>query len=66
MRHMQFIKTILLILVVLHLTVDNHVIAQLENDQDISKRGTTAAQFLKISTGGRGTAMGNALSLIHI
>ena len=34
--------------------------AQLGNDQGISKRGTTAAQFLKISTGGRGTAMGNA------
>ena len=33
---------------------------QLENDQDISKVGTTAAQFLKISSGGRGLAMGNA------
>ena len=34
--------------------------AQLENDQDISKVGTTSAQFLKISSGGRGLAMGNA------
>ena len=34
--------------------------AQLENDQDISKVGTTAAQFLKISSGGRGLAMGSA------
>ena len=33
---------------------------QLENDQDISKVGTTAAQFLKISSGGRGLAMGSA------
>ena len=33
---------------------------QLENNQSISKRGTTAAQFLKISTGGRGTSMGGA------
>tara|TARA_B100001250_G_C19790726_1_gene786378 strand:- start:687 stop:1724 length:1038 start_codon:yes stop_codon:yes gene_type:complete len=33
---------------------------QLENDQDISKIGTTAAQFLKISSGGRGLAMGSA------
>ena len=34
--------------------------AQLEDDQDISKVGTTAAQFLKISSGGRGLAMGSA------
>lgn len=34
--------------------------AQLENSQDISKVGTTAAQFLKISAGSRGLAMGNA------
>ncbi|SVD09494.1 uncharacterized protein METZ01_LOCUS362348 [marine metagenome] len=34
--------------------------AQLEGDQDISKVGTTAAQFLKISSGGRGLAMGSA------
>ena len=38
----------------------NNVTAQLENDQDISKRGTTAAQFLKIGAGGRATAMGSA------
>ena len=38
----------------------NNVTAQLENDQDISKRGTTAAQFLKIGAGGRATAMGGA------
>ena len=38
----------------------NILTAQLEIDQNISKRGTTAAQFLKISTGGRGIAMGNA------
>ena len=35
-------------------------LAQLENSQDISKVGTTAAQFLKISAGSRGLAMGNA------
>ena len=34
--------------------------SQLENDQDISKVGTTAAQFLKISAGARGSAMGGA------
>ena len=46
---------------VLFLTLAGNVLnAQLENDQNISKRGTTAAQFLKISTGGRGTAMGSA------
>ena len=28
----------------------SYSIAQLENDQDISKVGTTAAQFLKISS----------------
>jgi hypothetical protein len=33
---------------------------QVKNDQDISKKGTTAAQFLKISIGGRGSAMGSA------
>ena len=44
--------------------VGNILNAQLENKQDISKRGTTAAQFLKISTGGRGTAMGSAIVAI--
>ena len=34
--------------------------SQLENSQDISKVGTTAAQFLKISAGARGFAMGGA------
>ena len=34
--------------------------SQLENSQDISKVGTTAAQFLKISAGARGFAMGSA------
>ena len=34
--------------------------SQLENNQDISKVGTTAAQFLKISAGARGFAMGGA------
>ena len=34
--------------------------SQLENDQNISKVGTTAAQFLKISAGARGSAMGGA------
>lgn len=42
------------------LVIESSLFGQLENDQNISKRGTTAAQFLKISTGGRGTSMGGA------
>ena len=34
--------------------------AQIENEQTITKTGTTAAQFLKIGADPRGTAMGNA------
>jgi len=34
--------------------------AQIENEQTITKTGTTAAQFLKIGVDPRGTAMGNA------
>ena len=49
-----FIEFICLIMIVPSLY------GQLENNQSISKRGTTAAQFLKISTGGRGTSMGGA------
>ena len=54
---MNRIKYITLVSMILICSV---VKAQLENDQDISKVGTTAAQFLKISSGGRGLAMGSA------
>ena len=54
---MNRIKYIAFVIVFL---IDSVVRAQLENDQDISKVGTTAAQFLKISSGGRGLAMGSA------
>ena len=59
------IKSIRWLTQVLILTLAGNILnAQLENKQDISKRGTTAAQFLKISTGGRGTAMGSAIVAI--
>jgi hypothetical protein len=54
---MNRIKYIAFVIVFL---IGSAVQAQLENDQDISKVGTTAAQFLKISSGGRGLAMGSA------
>ena len=54
---MNRIKYITFVIVFL---IGSMIQAQLENDQDISKVGTTAAQFLKISSGGRGLAMGSA------
>jgi hypothetical protein len=54
MKKIKHITSVLLIL------IGSMIHAQLEGDQDISKVGTTAAQFLKISSGGRGLAMGSA------
>ncbi len=54
---MSRINNIIFVLLILICSV---IKGQLENDQDISKVGTTAAQFLKISSGGRGLAMGSA------
>ena len=53
---MRFFKTVLAFFVY----VLSYSFSQLENSQDISKVGTTAAQFLKISAGARGFAMGGA------
>jgi hypothetical protein len=36
--------------------------SQLENEQTITKRGTTSAQFLKIGVDARGSAMGGAFT----
>lgn len=36
--------------------------SQIENDQTITKRGTTSAQFLKIGVDARGSAMGGAFT----
>ena len=47
-------------IIALFIFIPSFSMAQLENDQDISKVGTTAAQFLKISSGSRGLAMGSA------
>ncbi len=47
-------------IIIVFLMIGSDLFGQLENNQSISKRGTTAAQFLKISTGGRGTSMGGA------
>lgn len=38
------------------------VLGQLENEQTITKRGTTSAQFLKIGVDARGSAMGGAFT----
>jgi len=54
---MSRINNIIIVALILICSVTK---GQLENDQDISKVGTTAAQFLKISSGGRGLAMGSA------
>jgi hypothetical protein len=56
---MNKIKSILSLLVVFGFLF-NQLNAQLENDQTITKTGTTAAHFLKIGVDPRGTAMGNA------
>ena len=40
--------------------LSGNLFAQIENEQTITKTGTTAAQFLKIGVDPRGTAMGNA------
>ena len=53
---MKFYKSFLAILIY----ALSYNFSQLENSQDISKVGTTAAQFLKISAGARGFAMGGA------
>ena len=45
MKKIKHITSVLLIL------IGSMIHAQLEGDQDISKVGTTAAQFLKISSG---------------
>ena len=37
------------------------ILAQIKNDQTITKTGTTVAQFLKISIDSRGSAMGSAV-----
>ena len=52
----KFYKIVLAILIYMQ----SYNFSQLENSQDISKVGTTAAQFLKISAGARGFAMGGA------
>ncbi len=54
------LKRILLAIIINYFVIGPSLFGQLENNQSISKRGTTAAQFLKISTGGRGTSMGGA------
>ena len=54
---MSRINNLIIVVLILICSVTQ---GQLENDQDISKVGTTAAQFLKISSGGRGLAMGSA------
>ena len=53
MKNYKIIKAILLF-------ATSSSFSQLENDQDISKVGTTAAQFLKISAGAR------AVSYTHL
>ena len=56
MNIIKSFKYFIAITIVLFSTIN----AQIENEQTITKTGTTAAQFLKIGVDPRGTAMGNA------
>ena len=42
------------------IVLSDSIIAQIDNDENIEKSGTAAAQFLKIPFDSRGSAMGNA------
>ncbi|SVB45135.1 uncharacterized protein METZ01_LOCUS197989, partial [marine metagenome] len=53
-------RFILVFLLTFILSYHNQVYGQLDNTQQMTKSGTTAAQFLKIGVDARATAMGNA------
>ena len=55
-------RFILVFLLTFILSYHNQVYGQLDNTQQMTKSGTTAAQFLKIGVDARATAMGNAFT----
>ncbi len=57
-----FLTSRIVIILIIMLFQLNSIFGQLDNQQSMTKSGTTAAQFLKIGVDARGTGMGNAFT----